>query len=286
MSAWGTWPPSPPSAALTNAAVRAALYAKGSIPLWVPPTTPAALDDEFDSDTINPAWKFRNITTGPANQTPVFGALTENVDITGAASVPHVAINSQGRSSRLLMQTTVTGPAAYWVYKPMTWAAGKYYWCRMGAIARQNGRTFAGTSPNFYLWADAAGVPDVNNRAFIAYDFLNGTVRWTIVVGGVPTSVVNVLINEGQGVRPYFLIANPANVVGASANWYGEIFDDDGVRMIPSSIGNASFPWTPAYAGWGWIQTPNNALNAAPQALDVDFIRENTGHPLLHNVNR
>lgn len=256
----------------------ASIYGSGSVPLWVPPAARGlvadAMDDEFDSTTIDPAWQFRDTTTGPTNRTPNFGALTENVDITGATTVPNVALHTQGRRSWMFVQTTTTGPAGYIVYKPFTWAAGKVYWAR--AVSTY-GRAATGTGTlNLSMYASSGGFPDTSNRALIFYDRVNATYRWTVVNGGVATNVA-INISEGAGLYPYVAMINPAGVLGASANWYGEFFTDDGLRLIPSGIGTANFTWTPAFIGFGVQQTPTK-----PNVFGVDFIRANTGHPLFH----
>lgn len=259
-----------------------AIYGTGSVPLWVPPAarglTPGTLDDEFDSTTIGGTWLFRDSTTGPTNRTPNFGTLTENTALTGATTVPNVALHTQGRRSWMGVQTTTTGPAIYYVYKPFTWAAGQVYWTRVASMALKQGTTPSSTGyPFFCLWANAAGVPDNNNRAFIGYDILNGTYRWTIISGGVSTSSTALITSFPYGFPPYMMIANPAGVLGGSANWYGELFGDDGNRILPAAPGAASFTWTPAFIGW-----MVSASQSIPGVQMFDFVRESAGHPLLH----
>lgn len=286
MSAWSTWPPSPPAAALTNAAVVSALYATGSKPLWVPPTVAGPDDDEFDSTdsaALLAKYIFRDRTAN-VNRTPTFGSFDETVDITGLTSVPKVMLHTQGRASHMLVQTTITGPVTYSIMKRMTWVAGRYYWTRCSTFVRGRNRTPSSSSfPQLVMTADSGGLPDFANAISIDYD-LNGTgtlggvpcARYTNITGG---SVSNgtVPISEGHGLQPYFLLANPANVLGASSQWYGEIFSDDGLRLLPGDIGGFLNPFTPAWIGWHYAQTMQK-----PGVMDVDLVRSTVGHPLLH----
>lgn len=278
MSNVWTWPPTPPPATLTTAQAQALVYGTGSRPLWVPPAVKGALDDEFDSNVLDPAWKTRNLTTGPTIVAPAVGSFNENNAIVGAATVPNISLNTQGRKSWLSMATTTTGPAAYQLYKTFTWVSGQFYWCRTQRLQRKVGTAAVG-SYALSIWADLAGVPDNNNRCFVQWDLGNLTCRWGIVIGGVST---NVTFNQSEGWGTgdcYVGIANPFGSLGASANWYGEMFTDDGRRLLPVAIGGASFQWTPAYIGWQYLQDLG-----VPLAMQVDFVRENTGHPLLHNA--
>lgn len=259
--------------AATPAELQVVLNTTGSRALKDLPASAGALDDEFESTTINPAWVFRDTTTGPTNRTPNFGPLTENTDIVGATTVPNVALHTQGRASWMLVQPTTTGPAVYQIYKPFTWVSGQFYWARLVAT---HGRGATVNSGGLFLWASSGGVPDNNNRGMIFYDWVNGTVRWGIVVGGVTTNVTNA-INEGRGLNPYFGIANPAGVLGGSASWYGEIFTEDGYRQIPAGIGAASFSFTPAFIGFTAVSSPGK-----PNVTAIDFVREHPGHPLFH----
>lgn len=278
MSNVWTWPPQPQVAGVTPASVRAALFASGSVPLWLPPATPDAFDDEFDSTTLNSAWLFRDMTA-LVNRTPNVGAFDENVTLTGLTTPPNVSLHTQGRRSWMNIQTTFTGPVIYLVYKPFTFAPGKVWWCRAARMMRKVGVVATTGTYNLTLWASSGGVPDNNNRAILFWDLLNGNGRWTILVGGV-SSQVAFNIPEGLGTYPYAAILNPAGILGAGASWYGEFFDDDGRRLLPTQPGNASFPWTPAYIGWQIQQDFSN-----PSTFAVDFIRQSTGHPLTHNTN-
>jgi len=253
----------------------------GAVPIHVPPRlrglSAGGLDDEFDSTTIDPSWVFRDVTTGPTNRTPNFGALSENTDLTGATTPPSVALHTQGRRSFMLVQTTVTGPAAYWVYKPFTWAAGQYYYTRASSLLRKQGTTpGTGATVWFTMWASSGGLPDPSNLVSIAIDPFNGTYRWALVVSGTPSNST-VSYNEGMGIPEYMGIGNPAGVLGSSANWYGEFFGDDGRRIQPVASGFSSFSWTPAFIGYRL----SNSLGK-PWVAAIDFVRENAGHPLFH----
>jgi hypothetical protein len=256
------------------------IYGAGSVPLWVPPAarglTPGTLDDEFDSTTLAAGWTFRDITTGPTIRTPNVGSFNENVSLTGATTVPNVSLHTQGRRSWMQVQTTTTGPAIYDIYKPFTWAAGQVYWCRAARMTRKVGTVPTTGTMALHVWANLAGVPDINNRAYVQWDLVNGTCRWTTIIGGTATNVAFNMA-EGQGMPEYAAIVNPAGVLGASATWYGEFFEDGGRRQLPVSPGGSSFAFTPAYIGWRY-----QCDLAAPSTLAVDFVRETTGHPLLH----
>lgn len=253
------------------------LTANGSTSLITPPAqrglAAGTLDDEFESTTIGGSWVFRDVTTGPTNRTPNFGALTENTDLTGATTVPNVSLHTQGRPSWLLMQASTTGPANYWVYKPFTWVAGQFYYARITAT---HSRGATSSSGGLFMWASSGGLPDTNNRCAIFYDWVNGTVRWSTTVAGTPANVAYNL-TEGRGINPLFGIGNPAGVLGGSANWYGEVFTEDGNRQIPAGIGAASFSFTPAFIGFAAVNSPGK-----PNVTAVDFVRENAGHPLFH----
>lgn len=252
----------------------------GSLTIATPPGlrggVPGALDDEFDSTTLNAAWVFRDLTTGPTNRTPVVGAFNENTNMTGATTVPNVSLHTQGRRSWMNVQTTNTGTAGYAIYKPFTWAAGQVYYTRCARMSLKTGTTATTGTYALSMWANSGGLPDQNNRAFVMWDLLNLTCRWGTVVAGSSTNVAFNMSN-GMGMPEYAAISNPAGVLGGSANWFGEFFEDGGRRMLPAAPGAAAFTFTPAYIGW---QYSNDLAN--PSTMSADFIRENTGHPLLH----
>lgn len=273
MNPW-VWPPSTGSDS-----GGASLYATGSRPLYAVPAIRLGISDEFDSTILNAAWVTRDQTAGVI-RTPVVAAFDENVVITGVATPPNISLHTQGRRSWLTMQTTQSGAPVpiYNLYKPMTWAAGRFYWTRMQRLQRRTGTTPTTGTYSLSIWGNAAGIPDNNNRVFVMWDLVNGTCRWGNVNGGV-SSNVSFLYNEGFGFPGYAMITNTAGVLGASANWYGEFFTDDGQRMMPVGVGGASIPFTPAFIGWSY----QNDFGV-PGAMQVDFIRESNGHPLFHNA--
>jgi hypothetical protein len=255
------------------------IYGAGSVPLYVTPAqrglAAGTLDDEFDSTTLNAAWITRDTTTGPTNRTPTVGAFNENTVVTGATAVPKISLHTQGRRSWLTMITSDTAAARYLLYKPFTWTAGQVYWTRFQRVERMVGYT-GNAATAFAMWANSGGFPDLNNRLYLLYDRNAFTVRWGFVLGGVATDV-GFNIAEGYGLPSYMMIANPAGVLGASSTWYGEMFDDNGLRIIPNRPGNGVMSFTPAFIGWSYSQD-----YLAPATFQTDFIRENTGHPLMH----
>jgi hypothetical protein len=272
-------PPAPPP--VTTASVRAALYATGSRPLWVPPDVADPDDDEFDSTdsaALLAKYIFRDRTTGPTNRTPNFGSLNENVPLSGATTPPSVLLHTQGRASWMIVQTTPTGPAAYAIMKPFTWRAGRVYWTRISAMVREsNGTPSSTTYPAFCMAANSGGLPDFNNFAYVNYDVQNTTFRYLTVVGGGASNNTTIPVGEGWGIQPYFLFANPANVLGAPATWAPEAFTDDGTRVCFQQSGGQSFSFTPAWIGWLYNQSART-----PGLMAVDFLRASPNHPLFH----
>lgn len=253
--------------------------ANSSYPLYYSPldrgVLPGALDDEFNSTTLDPSWIFRDTTTGPTIRTPTVGAINELVAFSGATAVPRVQLHTQGRRSWMQVQLTSTGSALYQVYKPFTWAAGQFYWCRLGALdfPRIN------AIPTFNIWASLAGVPDNNNRCQIYLDrgAAGNAAVITTFTSNAGFNSTSTVATTTWGIPEYWGIANPAGVNGASSTWYAEAFWEDGKRIMPWLPGAAPLcAFVPAFIGWQMRQDVIDDL------IGVDFIRENAGHPLFH----
>jgi hypothetical protein len=242
-------------------------------PLWVPPAVAGGIDDEFDSTTLNAAWLFRDLTTGPTNRTPnVISPATPLITLSGATTPPNVSVHTGGRRSHLLVQVTNTGPATYYIYKPFTWAAGQVYYARLGYMQKIVGQTPGNIG--LAMYASNGGVPDVNNRITLSYNGGSNGLRSTSVAAGASTTT-GFIQTDGVGFPDYLAIWNKASSLGASALWWMESFDDSGDRIIASTAGGWANTFTPAFIGL--IVTPGGP----PDLASFDFIRENVGHPLF-----
>lgn len=256
--------------ALVSAVVTAGMYARGQKPLWVPPGVAGGIDDEFDSTTLDPAWLFRDLTTGPTNRTPAaVSPIAPWTALTGATTPPNYAVHTNGRKSHLLVQTTNTANAAYMVYKPFSYTAGHFYYCRLGDIQRIVGQN--ALSLGMGIWADSGGVPDQSSRLMIYWN--NGGLRNTN--GGTTTGWLS---TDALGYTEYLGLYNSAGVLGSTARWWAEGFSDNGHRFVANTNGGDPNSFTPAYIGFFMSSA------GVPDIAAIDFIREQVGHPLFSQI--
>lgn len=251
-----------------NSSITISTSLLGAVPIYVPPSVAGGIDDEFDSSTLNAAWIFRDLTTGPTNRTPTaVSPIDPNTPITGATAVPQYAVGALGRRSHLLIKTTTTGGAQYMVYKPFTWTAGHYYYMRCGGIERLVGG--GGGIVGIGIWAATGGVPDQSSRLLLYFN--NGGLRNT---NGASTT--GYLVTDTQvGYPEYLTLYNASNALGGTASWFGEAFSDNGTRIVCNSNGGNPNSFTPAYIGFFIANV------SIPEVTQIDFIREQVGHPLF-----
>jgi len=178
--------------------------------LWAPPETPNALDDEFDSDVLDPAWILTNCNV-PG--TPVAGTLSLNtVDVYDVAfttaGVLRVNPNPVTRRSWALAQSAAGIANTISVLsKPITLPTNMLIVAR----ARLSERVTISPVNNdcgiaLALFADNGGLPD---RAINGVEcFLNeqdaGTVQadFSSWIGGVPTSTPSANVtDQGQALQ-------------------------------------------------------------------------------------
>lgn len=151
--------------------------------IWAPPLSPSAVDDEFDSNTLNAAWTRSYVVSAtPISPITGFGAGDTREDINGF------------RKSWMRLQPPADS-ANKFIHKPFSPAGalpnGLYiarlgFSYRFGSIANTDG------SIALQLSATAVGIPDLNNRITV---YLNesdvGVVspQADVINGGVATSV-------------------------------------------------------------------------------------------------
>lgn len=234
----------------------------GSTALYVPPSTPGTIDDEFDSTTLNGAWAFYDLTNGAA-RTPS-GAVDAYSALTGSTAVPRTTLHTNGRRSWCRVQATDSASQLAF-YKSVSPPTNVFYWTRL----RQGILGTAGPASNFFvsmqLWAATSGHPDANNSMYVGYGVSAGS--WSFVCdsfnGGVDAGA-----SAGGGAisaRWEFF-----GIHKISTTYYFYIFSEGGQYISMKSDGYTN-AFTPAYLGWRMV------CGNTHKPYDIyafDFIRE------------
>jgi hypothetical protein len=259
---------SPPVVASSNALTR------GRTPLWYPPATAGTADEEFDSTTLNPAFIFRDTTTGPTNRTPTTTTIVAHTALASSTTPPVYNLHTNGRRSFLLIQTPAASTPTYAVVKPFTFTPGNFYYSSFGCLV--SGPATAGANIRLALLADLAGNPDLNNYVFMNLRDVSGVanINCGTVIGGSLTNNNVLALNAGQP-YPDVVIQNWGSI--ASPKWDLGVMSDSGVYQL---IGNNLTPGSMGTPAWiGWIMQNSGAT--VPNVFAIDYLRESTTLPLL-----
>lgn len=247
-------------------------YTSGRTPLYVPPTTPGTLDEEFDTTSIPAGWVFRD-TAAAVNRTPTTGAINPH---TAPTTNPVVNMHTNGRRS--FMSVQLPANTTFLIAKPFTYHDGTYYYANLGAFMAHG--SSHGVSCRFGLFKDSGGVPvltdyvAVNKRDNSGVAAINGIVVTT--AGGV---VTNVLDSMDAG-RPYDAVYIQNSATAASPKWDLGTLADDGDYQTLVSLDTHTIG-TP---GWiGWLCVPH-ASGTVTSTFHFDYVREAAGFPLIAKV--
>jgi hypothetical protein len=247
---------------------------RGRTPLWYPPATAGTADEEFDSTTLNPAFIFRDTTTGPTNRTPTTTTIVAHTALASSTTPPVYNLHTNGRRSFLLIQTPAASTPTYAVVKPFTFTPGNFYYSSFGCLV--SGPATAGANIRLALLADLAGNPDLNNYVFMNLRDVSGVanINCGTVIGGSLTNNNVLALNAGQP-YPDVVIQNWGSI--ASPKWDLGVMSDSGVYQL---IGNNLTPGSMGTPAWiGWIMQNSGAT--VPNVFAIDYLRESTTLPLL-----
>lgn len=246
-----------------------AVYAGiGAAPLWVPPAaigvTPNALDDEFDSTTLNAAWAFYDSIAG-INRTPS-GAVDPFSALTGAAAVPRTTLHTNGRRSWIKFQTTDTANTFYYMHKNVTAPGTCFWWCRAST-----GSGVAGPARiQLFISPALAGLPDVGalgTSNMVAIGAFNNASAASIALstisagGAVSNTAISTSPNAGFQFEYFGLYKSGTTV-------YAMAFDEKGNVV---DIGSISVTWTIGKIGFRVLGSPTGI--GAP-LHQMDFLRQ------------
>lgn len=248
---------------------------RGRTPIWVPPASAGLCDDEFDSTTLNPAYIFRDTTTGPTNRTPTTATIAMHTALALSTTPPVYNVHTNGRRSFLLIQTPAASAPTYVIAKPFTFTAGNFYYSSFGCLVTGQPSVAVGANIRLAIMADSGGNPDLTNYVFVNLRDVSGVanINCGTVVGGSLTNNNVLALSAGQP-YPNVMIQNWGSV--GSPKWDLGVFSDDGAyqllgnNLTPGSMG------TPAWIGW----VVQNGGATVPNVFAIDYLRESTTHPL------
>jgi hypothetical protein len=246
-----------------------------------PPASQAnARNDEFDSDTLNPAWVWYDdpVVGTQLNQI----SAVNNVDLSNltlpAVPTPRYKLNNNRRASWLEVQvprSTINSDAvfaggSYWLLKPLTPNADDTYYTRVQTPNFWNTGGFAAAPIAHFLvlMAATAGVPDKNNAIIIGNQGIGNatggsfSLMYTYIAGSEVVRPIG-SFNMSVGSLPAFGIQRRA-----SSNWNGFFFDALSGQTRP--VGEFAQAFTPAFIGW-WFRVQLNA--SYPPIFAMDLLR-------------
>jgi hypothetical protein len=177
-----------------------------STPLWTPPSSANALDDEFAATTLDPAWQFYDQTAN-TTRTAVL-----NVDLFTAlgtsTTAPRYTVHTSGTNSRSSWFRWQTADQAgdYWITKPGSISVGEWLYARMlGPVWAPNANTSpAGAKLGIVLCATTSGHP--NTTAYCSMTMsrsMSGTPiflesrSFDTGAGGSSTTVITGIVQAG-----------------------------------------------------------------------------------------
>lgn len=156
--------------------------------LWVPPESPHAYDDEFDSTTLDSAWTLSEAASSSAIDP--YASFT-----TGG---PRIALHTDRRKSWMMVQAE--NGTTTWISRAATVPTNFFVWARCSfitPIAIANNQAIVGIG----FSATDTGQPDLNNRAqvYIDQDASANYAKFYVLEGGTPTTVGTLTDVDAQG---------------------------------------------------------------------------------------
>jgi hypothetical protein len=266
-----------------------ALLQAGSSPIWWPPSlsglAPGAMDDEFDSTTLDPNWQFwdavNNVVRTPSQGLDMFTAFA------APTTVPRYTVHTAGAGARKswFRWQVPNATATYYVTKPATLAVGSWMFARLrvGGWA-PNDTIAAGSTCVLTLAGTVSGHPDSNTLVYVGANRVAGNVTMAVrsidsgASGPNNYSVSNV---ANSTALPYVGIYRKTSTTYSFVMFGedGHVFHGDneaggGAQVTISNIGTLNRV--------GVIVSANNGggTNTTPvQVFGMDFLRESTSLP-------
>lgn len=233
----------------------------GSSPLWTPPASAGALDEEFDASGGLPSgW-------GLYSSAAALTFTTANADPYSTPTVNQGRGNTTWRKSWLTAQVYKNPDDDLAIAKAFAPAANAVYWARCGSMIRYS---LTGSSPEcclFGVFADLSGRPDVGNKGLVVGHQVNGS-NVTLHARDFAGADNSINVTQGSGRYEYFAIEKIGTAYHAWA------LADGGPKMY---LGTFTLGWTPAWIGF-YVRdlastTPGSMVFAA------DFLRQTTQLP-------
>jgi hypothetical protein len=252
-----------------EASVSGAAIASINANLWAPPSSPHALDMEFDEDTIDAGWSVQEVET-PATGSISSGTVDAYDSTFNSGTAVRINQNPATRPSWMLLQAPIRSPyRRFAVYRSITLTTNMLIWARM----KFGQRAAAATAEDGYIGLTLSlangGVAELKNTVEV---FLNeqdtGLVKATsryrsgtgAAGGSVNTSDVDY---EGQALE-YVAI----HKVGTDYHtWAGTA---SGNWIYLNTYDNGDVPYTPDLL---WLHLSNVGTIPGPRVVGVDFIR-------------
>lgn len=226
---------------------------------YAKPTVADSRDDEFETTTLDSAWKIWDIT-GVTSATPTKAALAYSVPASN-----RYQCHTDRKPSWFSLQCT--HPTQF-LLKPTTMTTNDCLWARMAAFYRYS---TGGSAANMYfvIMAATGGHPDPNNRVLIGFSQTGDSsqiitaARFVAGVGTVIPSTESGSLNPfSRGVFPYMVIEK----VGTTFKVFAH--GSAGTKDYQTT----TISWTPAYVGF---ECQNNASNVDGDIFQADFVRGN-----------
>lgn len=253
--------------AATPAEVRAILGDASN--RWAAPSSPDARDDEFESTTLDPAWVTRDGTMA------AWTTRDPSVNPYSSPASGHigVAAHTDYRPSWLALQPSPSsGSGQVNLTKLVSLGTNDHVYARFGSMTRHAGIATADGENQLTLFANSAGVPDVQNRISIGWHAVTGSntlgVRFLKLVANAFTDII-----VGADVKPSTSSGRHWTTFGLhkiGTTYHAWAFDD---AQNSYHIGSTTF--TPTVGHVCITGTANTTTTPGSIIFGTDFIRFN-----------
>lgn len=254
----------------------------GSSQLYLPPEIPGVLDDEFDSDTLNPAWQFYDDVASVV-RTPTLG-INLFSSLAASTTPPRYSVNASGSNARKSWLYVQPSDEAnlYYVTKPATVAVGQWVFTRIrGPGWAFNSNTLGGGVAGLVICGTTSGHPDSTKMVTVrltrsSQNLLYQGTSFDAGAGGTATTVLSSSNSNGPGYE-YFGIYRRTSTSYMMFMWN----EGGNFGLLPSNSGPTGLINISTMDRVGFIMS-NNAQGAPTLPLGfvgADFIRQSASLP-------
>ena len=237
--------------------------------LWAPPSSPHALDMEFDTDTIDAGWSVQEVET-PAAGSISSGTVDAYDSTFNSGTAVRINQNPTTRPSWMLLQAPSRSPyRRFSVYRSITVTTNMLIMARMKFFQVAASATAEDGYIGITLSLANTGVPELKNTVEV---FLNeqdsGQVKANCrarnasgtAIGNTNTTDVDF---QGQALEYVAL-----HKIGTDYHCWAGTAAGNWIHI--NSYDNTDVPYTPDLL---WIHLSNVGTTPGPRVVGVDFIR-------------